>query len=574
MHRILNRGIPGKYACCVLGAHLLPQSHITHAEASNRKQSNSVEKGNSHFDITDGWKRTSKDGLDFLKGVILTNNNKTDDDDNKGIVQEKSAGKMDTSRDSLEEFIKSRLFGGSKDFDDVQPEETKSSELDLYSMAWNFAKLVTGDRETQEKAVRDLIVKAQETNETGDGESMFTIEDITEVLKTVAKSLEKSFGTLDISRLFPSSLFYYFEREDEVKNPSWKRRMHRFHSGIDVSQISLLYELLYLANLSYADNVEEILKGCQNAKQPLELVYCDIKGDAKKPGHFVALSKDQSIWSSELRVVIVVRGTKTLADVMTDCIVDAVPYRGGKAHSGILESGLYLFNKHKNLLKNLKDLAKKRKIRLTLVGHSLGAGSATIAGLEFNDLNYIQAEVVGFGCPSLLSPDLSEQVKDVVTTVIADNDMVPRMSAASVTNVLLDIMEHDWTQYARRDMLQALNEVVEIFPSLKSDIENGRVTRSLDYMLENYVKPTIKEKTCERVKPELSPPGSCVHLYRDGSGISASIAPATFFQEIDVDRRMIDDHLIPGGYSQIFQDMMRQLNRGKSKGIEDIETFF
>ena len=57
----------------------------------------------------------------------------------------------------------------------------------------------------------------------------------------------------------------------------------------------------------------------------------------------------------------------------------------------------------------------------------MGAGAATIAGMELNDLmhdNMTVEKVVGFGCPALLSQDLAEQVSPFVSTIINDNDMI------------------------------------------------------------------------------------------------------------------------------------------------------
>jgi hypothetical protein len=382
-------------------------------------------------------------------------------------------------------------------------------------------------------------------------------------------SLEKSFHHIDISRLSPTSLFYYLEFQDEIKNPSWKRRMHRFHRGIDIGRISHLNDMLYLSNLSYADSVDEIAKGCSMAKEPLELLYCDIEGGPNQPAHFIAIKKKQSIWSLELQVVMVVRGTKTLTDIVTDCVLDAVDYRGGKAHSGILDGGRYLVQKHKDLLENLRKLSRKHSIHLTVVGHSLGAGAGTIAGIEFNDLDNINAEVVGFGCPALLSPNLSKSVERYVTTVIDDADVVPRMSGVTVANVLLDIMEYDWTPYARRDIEHALRELQTAYPFLLSESNRSSVMEMVDHMLETYAKPSIKDPTDARKKPELCPPGTCVHIYRDGSGVSGSIAPGSFFQEIDVTRRMVDDHLIPQGYELIFLELMRQYHGDHSFQFDD-----
>ena len=72
------------------------------------------------------------------------------------------------------------------------------------------------------------------------------------------------------------------------------------------------------------------------------------------------------------------------------------------------------------------------------------AGAAAIAAIELNDDKRIEVEAIGFGCPALLSRELSEQTKDYITTVVADDDVVPRLSAATAINAMVDVTEYDY----------------------------------------------------------------------------------------------------------------------------------
>jgi hypothetical protein len=53
------------------------------------------------------------------------------------------------------------------------------------------------------------------------------------------------------------------------------------------------------------------------------------------------------------------------------------------------------------------------------------------------------------------------------------------------------------------------------------------------------VNNTKARKQPEPLPIELYPAGKCIHLYRDGVGISGCIVPNTFFNQIDVSRTMI-----------------------------------
>jgi hypothetical protein len=184
------------------------------------------------------------------------------------------------------------------------------------------------------------------------------------------------FGEKGLPPLQLTQLLYFIEKEDEMKNPSWKRRKHYFFPGIDVEQMNDLNEKLSVCSTSYADTVEEI-RDRLDTKWDSELVYCSLESLPNKPAHFIAVKRNQSYWSNELEVLLVVCGTKSITDVITDLLCDAEPYRDGYAHSGIRESGQWIANKHRNLLEKLRTLSKKKTIKLTLLGHSLGAGAAT-----------------------------------------------------------------------------------------------------------------------------------------------------------------------------------------------------
>jgi hypothetical protein len=79
-------------------------------------------------------------------------------------------------------------------------------------------------------------------------------------------------------------------------------------------------------------------------------------------------------------------------------------------------------------------------------------------------------KVIGFGCPALLSKDLSKITQDYITMVMADNDCIPRMSTATMVNTMLDIGSYYWIPYTLRDIQEAIDQVqqsnsVAIYPT-------------------------------------------------------------------------------------------------------------
>jgi hypothetical protein len=101
-------------------------------------------------------------------------------------------------------------------------------------------------------------------------------------------------------------------------------------------------------------------------------------------------------------------------------------------------------------------------------------------------------------------------------------------------------MEFQWLLYAQRDFDYALMELKERQPFIFNDILTAKAKELVMPLLKDYAENTVKKEVTEKLVPELYPPGKCVHFFRDGSGISGNYVPNTFFDEIDVTRRMVD----------------------------------
>jgi len=92
----------------------------------------------------------------------------------------------------------------------------------------------------------------------------------------------------------------------------------------------------------------------------------------------------------------------------------------------------------------------------------------------------------------------------------------------------------------RRLTLSLSDELHRFQPTFFTGEIVDKITATIQQPLERYGQSTIKRDKTERMRPELFPPGRCVHFYRDGYGTSVAVIPNDFFHEIDVSRRMID----------------------------------
>ena len=231
--------------------------------------------------------------------------------------------------------------------------------------------IILGKSSSNEEAVRNLIDTARENVDVGDVDDSASLEELYALFRDLWVTLDKTFAGIDFSR--------FFELEDEKKNPSWKRMVHRYMKGVDVRMVNDLFDALQFAHLAYACKESDIRDGLESFNEKYELVYYDPDSKPGEPSHYLALKKGQSRWATTLDVILAVRGTDSVEDVLTDALGIPVEYRGGKAHDGFVRSGKRIVELHKPLLEEMLRMSGKKKIKLRIFGHSLGAATGTIA---------------------------------------------------------------------------------------------------------------------------------------------------------------------------------------------------
>jgi pimeloyl-ACP methyl ester carboxylesterase len=376
------------------------------------------------------------------------------------------------------------------------------------------------------------------------------------------EQLKDHFKNVSFDHFSPFSVLYYIEHTDEVRNPSWKRRKHRFHKQVPIDLVLELHNALYLSQLAYAGSVEMIEKGMHNfLNNTFQLIYARTEGLPGEPGHFIAIKKEagipkdflQSMFKNPekepLEVIFVVRGTKELGDILSDTMLDAADFMNGKSHSGVSKSGEWLVAEHLEMLRSLLDASNRTKLKVTLIGHSLGAGAAAIAAMHLNEEDWVDVTSIGFGCPALLDLSQSEAVKDYVVTVITDADLVPRLSGAAMVNAFRDVTSYDWTSNALEDLELMLDW-------LKLPNKEG-ILKWADDLMNKFDRPFFGKVSSDRMEQVLYPPGTCLHVYRNGVGFAATYTACDFFDTIEFSRTMVDDHLIPSGYHKAFLELLR-----------------
>ncbi|KAF9181469.1 hypothetical protein BGZ51_005406 [Haplosporangium sp. Z 767] len=137
---------------------------------------------------------------------------------------------------------------------------------------------------------------------------------------------------------------------------------------------------------------------------------------------------------------IIIRGTFSITDAMTDLVCEYYPYKGGLVHKGIMDNARFVLERSG---KDIEAALKKFNLRtIYCIGHSLGAGSASLLCSLLQDrfADYIvpatpelpqqklEVKAYLFAPPPICTPNLAAAWERTQIAFINENDIVCRLS--------------------------------------------------------------------------------------------------------------------------------------------------
>ncbi|KAF2901647.1 hypothetical protein ILUMI_04542, partial [Ignelater luminosus] len=300
----------------------------------------------------------------------------------------------------------------------------------------------------------------------------------------------------------------------------------------------------------------------------IEVIYATYHVDIGKTPFFIALDYDRE------KIVISIRGTLSMKDILTDLNAEAetIPAEPIKddwlGHKGMVSAAEYILEKIKSekLLQrahNYRTAIGTKSYGLVIVGHSLGAGIASILGILLRN-EYPNLMCYCYSPPGgLLSMAAMEYTKSFTISVVLGKDVVPRLG--------LNQMEA-----LRADLINAIKRSVD--PKWKiiscgvmcccCAIEPTSATElsTADQAMSDYIKEKRETRTVGGVHPSDSsialtthqpmyPPGRIIHVVRHhptkdekalagGEPVYQAIwAENTDFDEVLISPVMIQDHM-------------------------------
>jgi hypothetical protein len=301
-----------------------------------------------------------------------------------------------------------------------------------------------------------------------------TTEDLSHLGDIVSKleELAKSSKTNIVVPQFHAALLAYIQLSGQIKQAhanvsdiedKTATRDFMYRSAGTPLKIEALWsteyrEALKFATWAYYKNTEVL--SIKLGKRGYRLLAHNLSSKPGNVSYFLALSPEEE------QLVVGIRGTSTLDDILTDCCGQAVPLKEPeengdstrieittmgviieghddegdncvRCHEGIMISAQRLLE---NIESHIKEWVIDNGCQLVLCGHSLGAGAAVLTALllrshfpelaaEEND----QIHVVAFAPPPVLDHDSAIAASSYCTSFVHNADIIPRCSVYNLS---------------------------------------------------------------------------------------------------------------------------------------------
>ncbi|XP_065748549.1 diacylglycerol lipase-beta isoform X1 [Phocoena phocoena] len=269
-------------------------------------------------------------------------------------------------------------------------------------------------------------------------------------------------------------------------------------------------------------------------------------------------------------VVVAVRGTMSLQDILTDLSAESEPVdlecevQDCWAHKGISQAARYVYRRLINdgILSQAFSIAPE--YRLVIVGHSLGAGAAALLTIMLRS-PYPRVRCYAFSPPrGLLSKSLYEYSKTFIVSLVLGKDVIPRLSVTNLEDLkrrILRVIAHCNKPKYKILLRACWYELFGGHPEdLPTELEGGDLTQPLlgERSLLAHGSPAYSFSSDSPLEsptkyPPLYPPGRIIHLEEVGTSGRFSCYPAarysvkwsheSEFSKILIGPKMLTDHM-------------------------------
>lgn len=378
-------------------------------------------------------------------------------------------------------------------------------------------------------------------------------------------------------------------------------------NGIQVSSAKLVEDLIYhveLAKGCYKDNAAALAR---NSMLRESNVLKFVKNSSfMRPGYYIGIDTRRKL------VILGIRGTHTVYDLITDVVSSSdgeVTFEGYSTHFGTAEAARWFLTHEMGNIR--KCLEKYEGFKLRLVGHSLGGATAALLAIMLHkksskELGFSPEIVsaVGYAAPPCVSKELAESCSSYVRTVVMQDDIIPRLSVASLTRLRNEILQTDWMSVVEKEDWRSIIDLVTNAKQVVSSVQDV-AAKLADYAKFRSNKdssddPIIKKSpaasgvplndknardnavgtenggAASRVPEELFVPGTLYCLKRNVDAAHNSDYftlwkrnPGEHFQRIVLSSNLISDHKCDSHYYAL-RDVLKGLPSTNDEGNSHI----
>eukprot|EP00947_MAST-08B_sp_MAST-8B-sp1_P001670 g1670.t1 len=176
------------------------------------------------------------------------------------------------------------------------------------------------------------------------------------------------------------------------------------------------------------------------------LISSHAHSEPEKPAHFLAFE------SGTKTAILGIRGTSTIEDAVTDLVHVPVPfaYKGApvagdmKVHDGLGAAAAWVVERHATVL---KELLSANGYKVVVVGHSLGAATASLASVLLREAVGIQdLRCYAFATPPCCDEATAREAAAYVTSVVNADDVITRCSMHNGYDLVQHMRAADWKE--------------------------------------------------------------------------------------------------------------------------------
>ncbi|CAA0816825.1 alpha/beta-Hydrolases superfamily protein [Striga hermonthica] len=370
--------------------------------------------------------------------------------------------------------------------------------------------------------------------------------------------------------------------------------------GEIVSSELMVQDFIYhteLAKGAYKDNAAGLARNSMiREKNVIKFVK---NSSVLRPGYYIGIDTRKKL------VILGIRGTHTVYDLITDIISSGhedITTEGYSTHFGTAEAARWFLNHEMDTIR--KCLDKHKGFRLRLVGHSLGGATASLLAIKLRKKSMKELgfspdiiSAVGYATPPCVSKELAESCSDFVTTIVMQDDIVPRLSVSSLTRLRNEIVETDWESvFSKEDwkgvidlvtnakqVVTSVQDVARKFAEYAKFRGQSKYSETPTKKREIPIatssnkysdKPGLEKRAASKATEDLFVPGIVYYLKRnvDSEGNRKRIEyftllrrnPGEHFQRILLSSNLISDHKCDSHYYAL-----RDVLKGLPSSLDD-----